>query len=159
MPDNLLSLFPNPDNLLSLEPEELGGVVLEVAPGVMQNGMFSTELLAPLFPLGGNGYPVGRQSEVRLTLAEALSWLTNQGLMMLDPDQPASWYRLTRRGTRLKTRADVEAFRKLNSLGQREGPEEPQLVQADIPLPLRASAHPGGAISPAASEIFHHCRQ
>jgi hypothetical protein len=86
MPDTLLSLFPNPDDLVSLEPEELGAVILEVAAGVMQNDMFSiADLLAPLFPLSGNGYPVKLQSDFRLALAEPLSWLTNQGLVMLDP--------------------------------------------------------------------------
>ncbi len=56
MPDTLLSIFPNPDDLLSLPPEELGGVILEIAPGVMQNGMFNMAgLLAQLFPSIENG--------------------------------------------------------------------------------------------------------
>jgi len=56
MPDTLLSMFPNPDDLLSLPPEELGRVILEIASGVMQNGMFNMAgLLAPLFR------PVGKQ--------------------------------------------------------------------------------------------------
>jgi hypothetical protein len=115
MPNNLLSLYPNPDNLLSLEPEELGGAIIEVAPGVMQNSTFDiASLLAPLFPQVGNAYPRGLHNQVRLALAEALSWLTNQGLVMPDPDSIASWYRLTRRGAQLKTRTDVEAFRKAN---------------------------------------------
>jgi hypothetical protein len=118
VPDTLLSLFLNPNDLLSLEPEELGGVILKVAPGVMQNGVFNIGgLLAPLFPPNGKGYPVGLHNDVRLAIAEALSWLTNQGLVMLDPDQPASWYRPTRRDAQLKTRADIEAFRKLHSRG------------------------------------------
>ena len=41
MPDTLLSMFPNLDDLLSLPPEELGRVILEIASGVMQNGMFT----------------------------------------------------------------------------------------------------------------------
>ena len=124
MPDTLLSTFPNPDDLLSLPPEELGGVILEIALGVIQNGMFNMAgLLAQLFPPIGNGYPVGLRSDVRLAVAEALSWLTNQGLVILDPNQPASWYRLTRLGATLKTRADVNAFRKLGS--RRRLVEEP----------------------------------
>jgi hypothetical protein len=56
MPDTLLSMFPNLDDLLSLPPEELGRVILEIASGVMQNGMFNMAgLLAPLFR------PVGKQ--------------------------------------------------------------------------------------------------
>jgi hypothetical protein len=60
MPDTLLSLFPNPNDLLSLEPEDLGGAILEIAPDVMQNGMFNTDgLLAQLFRPIGNRYPPG----------------------------------------------------------------------------------------------------
>jgi hypothetical protein len=172
MPDTLLSIFPNPDDLLSLPPEELGGVILEIASGVMQNGMFNMAgLLAPLFPPVGNGYPVGLRNEVRLTVAEALSWLTNEGLVMLDPDQPASWYRPTRRGAQLKTRADVDTFRKAEFREHRaEGPEDntnpsepgPDVTlgfeQAETPLPLRASRHPGGATAQAASEVFFQPR-
>jgi Protein of unknown function (Hypoth_ymh) len=45
--------------------------------------------------------------------AEALSWLTAQGLIVIDPEQPGVFqYRLTRRAADLHTRADVEAFRK-----------------------------------------------
>jgi hypothetical protein len=158
MPDTLLSIFSNPDDLLSSQPEDLGGVILEVAPGVMQNGMFNIAgLLTPLFPTIGNGYPVGLQNQVRLAIAEALSWLTNQGLVMLDPDQPASWYRPTRRGAQLKTRADVEAFRKDDF--SRLRPERPQEITppnpsgrdpglsfaTDTPLPLRVQTDPRGA--------------
>jgi hypothetical protein len=143
MPDTLLSLFPKPDDLLSQQPKELGGAILEIAPGVMQNGMFNmASLLAQLFPQIGIGYPSGRE-QVRLAIAEALSWLTNQGLVMLDPDQPASWYRPTRRGATLKTRADVAAFRN-HVLG----------FEAETTLPLRAGSHPGGALLSAAAEVL-----
>jgi len=113
MTQTLLSIFPDRKNLLALEAEELGGVLLEVVPGVMQNGMFTIEsLLAPLYPPGGGGYPLGPRRPVTIAVAEALSWLISQGLLMLDPEQPAAWYCLTRRAQNLRTRADVEAFRK-----------------------------------------------
>jgi hypothetical protein len=146
MSNTLLSLFPNHDDLLSQQPEDLGGAILEIAPGVMQNGMFNTAaLLAQLFPQVGNtGYPRGLHEQVRLAIAEALSWLTNRGLVMLDPDQPASWYRPTRRGATLKTRADVAAFRNQAGLG----------FEADTPLPLRAGSHTGGALLSAAAEVL-----
>ena len=88
-------------------------MILEVAPGVIQNGMFNIHsLLAPLFPVVGTSYPQGMQRPVTLALAEALSWLVSQGLLILDPDQPAQWYRITRRANALRTRSDVEAYRK-----------------------------------------------
>ena len=62
-------------------------MILEIAPGAIQNGMFNTHsLLAPLFPTVGNSYPQGMNRPVRLALAEALSWLVNEGLLVLDPD-------------------------------------------------------------------------
>jgi hypothetical protein len=126
MPDTLPSLFPNPDDLLSVQPEDLGGAILEIAPGVMQNGMFNTaSLLAQLFPQIGTGYPPGLHEQIRLAIAEALSWLMNRGLVMLGPDQPASCYRPTRRGATLKTRADVAALRNQAGLG----------FEADTPFP------------------------
>jgi uncharacterized protein (TIGR02391 family) len=48
-----------------------------------------------------------------LAIAEALSWLVAQGLLVPDPGQPTpGWYVPTRRAVGLTTRADVEAFRK-----------------------------------------------
>jgi hypothetical protein len=164
MPDTLLSIFPKPEDLLALPPEELGGVIHEIAPGIMQNGMFNTAgLLAQLFSPIGNSYPAGVHEQVRLAIAEALSWLTNQGLVMLDPDQLAGWYRPTRRGAELKTRADVEAFRR----GDFPRPERSQdhavpgapgadrnlRFATDTPLPLRSRSHLGGALA-GATQVF-----
>jgi hypothetical protein len=57
--------------------------------------------------------------------AEALSWLVSHGLVMSDPDQPAHWYRLTRRGSKLQTRTGVEAFRRGSAL-------QPELLSASF---------------------------
>jgi hypothetical protein len=113
MVQTLLSIFPNPADLLALEPEELGGVILEVAPGVMQHGIFNDGYLsAQLFPAVGTGYQHNVHRPVELALAEALSWLESQGLIVIDPGQPLKSYVLTRRAKTLRTRADVEAYRK-----------------------------------------------
>lgn len=113
MAQTLLSIFPTPNDLLALESEELGGVILEIAPSVIQNGMFTHEVLArQLFQTSGLTYPIGVRQSVELAIAEALSWLVSQGLLVLDPNQPAKWYVLTRRAKTYRTRADVEAYRK-----------------------------------------------
>jgi hypothetical protein len=58
MTQTLLSIFPNPSDLLALEPEELGGVTLEVAPTITQNGLFTIHgFLAQLFLVVGPSYP------------------------------------------------------------------------------------------------------
>jgi hypothetical protein len=113
MTQSLLSIFPDPDDLLGLDAEELGGVLLEVIPEVSQNEMFTIDSLdSPLFPQIGGGYPYGIRQRVRTAIAEALSWLTSQGLVIRDPDQAAAWHRLTKRARSLRTRADVEAYRR-----------------------------------------------
>ena len=47
---SLLSLFPQPQDLLALTPEDLGGVIVEAVPPLIQNGMFTIDsLLNPLY--------------------------------------------------------------------------------------------------------------
>jgi hypothetical protein len=111
--DHAVSSFPFPNALLALTPEDLGGSIIEVVPQLSQNGMFSiNSLWTPLYQRHDPLYPEETRRPVMLAFAEALSWLTTQGLIVIDPDQSALWYRLTRRAADLRTRADVEAFRK-----------------------------------------------
>ncbi len=115
----LLAIFPDMADLLALEPEELAGVLVEIIPGVSQSAGFTLgDLTAPMFPPQGGGYPPGAQDEIAVALTEALSWLVNQGIVILNPTQPASarWYLLTRRGRALNTRIDLETFRKGSTL-------------------------------------------
>jgi len=100
-----------------MEPEELAGILVEIIPGVSQSAGFLLEdLLNPFFPAQGGGYPQSAQANIVLALAEALSWLKTQGIIVKNPTQPAPWYLLTRRGRTLKTRTDLEAFRKGRAL-------------------------------------------
>jgi hypothetical protein len=114
MTETLLTIFPDPNDLLALEPEDLGDVILELAPGIMQNGMFNAgALYTQFFPtLGSPRYTHNLQTSVRNALAEAISRLVSLGLLFQDPEQPATWYRLTRRAAALKNRTDVQRFRK-----------------------------------------------
>jgi hypothetical protein len=110
----LLSLFPKPDDILALTPEDLGGVIIELMPPLLQNGMFNpAALLAQAYQIVGNSYPPGSKREVELAVAEAISWLVTEGLLVPDPGQPSpGFYVPTRRAQSLKTRTDVEGFRK-----------------------------------------------
>lgn len=110
----LLDILPNTDDLLALEPEELAGILLEVLPGMMQSaGVVFSRIEQDVYPpLGPGGYDRMQSEDVSLVLAEALSWLETQGLVVKNPDQPQhTWYVITRRGRRLRTRADVETYR------------------------------------------------
>lgn len=113
----LLAIFPDMADLLALEPEELAGVLVEIIPGVSQPaGFVVNNFTNPMFPPQGGGYPPGAMDEIAVALAEALSWLVNQGIVIQNPNQPPGRYLLTRRGRALQTRADLEAFRKGRTL-------------------------------------------
>jgi uncharacterized protein (TIGR02391 family) len=114
---NLLEVLPTAELLLALEPEELAGVLIEVIPGGMQNDNFHIgDLTYQVFPPAGNGYPGAVHRKVVLAIAEAVSWLENQGVIIQDPNQPADRYTLTRRGRKLRTRVDVGTFRRAQAL-------------------------------------------
>jgi hypothetical protein len=115
VPQSLLSIFPQAEGLVALTPEDLGGVMIEIAPSLVNhNGLFIVDaFLAPLYPpIDPSPYPRVTKAAVTMALAEAMSWLVTQGLIVMDPGQPTPWYRLTRRAAGLRTRVDVEAFRK-----------------------------------------------
>jgi hypothetical protein len=112
---SLLSIFPNHQDLLALTPEDLAGVIVEMMPPLLQNGLFNpANLTYPLYAGGAqSNYPPNAQRAVELAIAESMSWLVTQGLLIVDPGQPShAFYVPTRRAQSLRTRADVEAFRK-----------------------------------------------
>jgi hypothetical protein len=110
----LLSLFPKPEDVLALTPEDFGGVIIELMPPLLQNGLFNpAALIAQAYQLVGASYPPGSRREIELAVAEAISWLITQGLLVPDPGQPSpGFYVPTRRAQNLKTRSDVDAFRR-----------------------------------------------
>lgn len=95
----------------------MAGVLLEVAPAVMQNGRLNVgDFMAQLFRPIGETYPPGAHRSTELAIAEAMSWLISQGLLVQDPSQPAQWFVLARRAANLRNRADLAAFRKSRML-------------------------------------------
>lgn len=108
----LLELFPDPRHLLALEREELAGILIETLPAPFMIDNLTQQVFTPQ----GNGYGRGVYEEVVLAFAEALSWLETQGIIVRNPTQPAWWYVLTRHGRTLKTRADLETFRRGRAL-------------------------------------------
>jgi uncharacterized protein (TIGR02391 family) len=113
----LLQILPTPEDLLALEPEDLAGVLIEVLPALMQEaGVTYQAIDSALYPphAGGPvpaGYPQSTRDAVGLALAEALSWMETQGLLVRNPGQPGVWYVLTRRGQKLRNRADLQTYR------------------------------------------------
>jgi hypothetical protein len=118
MPRELIDIFPRAEDLLELAPEELAGLIIELR---MQAGgkMFTPEEVVH-FSLqqhpDGRGYTHRHRTPVINAVFEALEWLKSQGLLMRPPEQPNGWLMFTRRGEKLKTRADLEAYRKASIL-------------------------------------------
>jgi hypothetical protein len=72
----LLSLFPKPEDVLALTPEDFGGVIIELMPPLLQNGMFNpASLVAQAYQPVSSPYPVGSMRAVQIAIAEAISWL------------------------------------------------------------------------------------
>lgn len=115
----IADIVPEYDQVQSLHAEELGAILLELWEDASQRedmatiGDFTYHLYAPH---GSSSYPSSRKAELERIIAEAFSWLEREGLIVRDPHQPASFYRRTRRGRKIKTRVDVEAYRKAAAL-------------------------------------------
>src|SRR5437867_13128065 len=56
-------------------------------------------------------YP-GYQEKVNRALLEAWSWLQGEGFLVSDPGPGPDWFFISRRGQRLKSRAEFGAYRK-----------------------------------------------
>src|SRR5262249_17243429 len=62
----LLSFFPKPEDALALTPEDFGGVIIELMPPLLQNGMFNpAALLEQAYQLTGPSYPPGTKKRGR----------------------------------------------------------------------------------------------
>jgi uncharacterized protein (TIGR02391 family) len=59
---------------------------------------------------------VTKQPEVSKALMEAWAWLESAGFLIRDPSQPAPWCFISRRGQRMVSAEDFEAYRKANLL-------------------------------------------
>ncbi|MEO3471968.1 TIGR02391 family protein [Roseomonas sp. CAU 1739] len=104
---------------LALEPEELGGVIIELAQtpedGRLRERFHPQEINQRLAQRTSDAWPRAQRDEVMLAICEALAWLETMGLIIPDPSQISgggTQFRiLTRRGRLLKTRANVAAYR------------------------------------------------
>jgi uncharacterized protein (TIGR02391 family) len=143
---SLSSLVPNATDLLALEVEELAGVLLmhlnsyEGVHGnsVYQNGQISqSNFLNAQTPTGYGQKPEygDHQPQVNRALMEAWSWLESEVFLIRDPTQPAPWFFVSRRGQRLKSREDFEAYRKASLLPK--GQLHPLIASEVYPAFLR----------------------
>lgn len=114
----LVSHIPDVDVLLSLAPEDLARILLQVATGAEQSGMFQTELSLTTMP--GHGmvvtpvpvYPARRMPEVEIAVSEAWQWLRINLLIVpaAGTNGHNGWMMLSRRGRTLV--GDSEGFQR-----------------------------------------------
>jgi hypothetical protein len=148
----LSSLIPTADELLALDLPRLGGILLlhlksyEGLNTVFQNGRLNRDYFIAMLenrnvglgPLPHKEPEYGtKQPDVIRALMEAWNWLEREGMLIHDPQQPAPWFVISRRGEELlKQSARFEQWEKLgvnrvksdleNTGGVREigGPQE-----------------------------------
>jgi hypothetical protein len=112
----LSSFIPNADDFLALDMPTLGKIVLlhlksyEGSNSVFQNGLLNRDYFVGM--LEGRNMGLGplpekqpeygaKQDEVIRAVQEAWDWLEHQGILSRDHNQPAPWFRISRRGEEL----------------------------------------------------------
>jgi hypothetical protein len=114
----LRSIIPDPEVLLSLEVEEFAGVLLmhfnsrgDGGANLHHYNFFNEFRNNPVY-----GNPV-REREVNRAIMEAWDWLLHEGFLAKQRDDSSmAGTFVTRRGQRIKSREDFDAYRKANLL-------------------------------------------
>ena len=113
----LQELIPDPDVLASLEPEELGGLLLQVIASRAPPGITLINYESELFG-HSPAYRREQQANVMTAIREAFAWLESQALIV-SPDSrngQNGWRVASRRGQRLVRVPDWAAYRKASLL-------------------------------------------
>jgi hypothetical protein len=108
--------LPDADSLVALGPEDLGMILLQLVQQERAPRVALSNLEMPLWNAHSPRYPQHKRMPVGRCIAEAWQWLQNEGLLMADLDQPNGWFCLTRKGSGLRSQADIEAYRHGNML-------------------------------------------
>jgi len=73
---------PKPEDVLALTPEDFGGVIIELMPPLLQNGLFNpATLIQQVYQPPNAPYPIGSMRDIQLAVAEAISWLVGEGFL------------------------------------------------------------------------------
>ena len=113
---SLYSLVPDAKALLDLEPEELAGVLMEHFNSLSPSEQ--RELNRDNFGLVHTvqEYPQDQREELSQALMEAWVWLEHEGLLVPKPGAQGEWVVISRRGQQLRTRDQVDSYRRANRL-------------------------------------------
>ena len=113
---SIYSLVPDAKALLNFEPEELAGVLMEhlnSLPPSEQRGLnrYNFGLVHTV-----QEYPQDQREELSQALMEAWVWLEREGLLVPRPGSEGGWMVISRRGRQLRTRDQVDSYRRANCL-------------------------------------------
>lgn len=112
---SIYDIVPDPEVLLALEPEEVAGVVLEYLNGLPENsGQLNRYNFSLPHTVGQ--YPHHLQERLSRVLMEGWMWLEREGLVAPQPGSQGNWVFITRRGQQMKSKADLDAYRRANQL-------------------------------------------
>ena len=124
----LFEMLPDAEQLLTLEPEELAGpllVSLQDTEQILRDSVISYNDMKHTIDRNSHvNYPYGCHENVLFALMEAWQWLEREGfvapiptnLPRNYPSYSVTTYFVTRRGKRIQTSEDLEAYRKANLL-------------------------------------------
>lgn len=115
----IFDMVPDAGGLLALEPEELGGVLLahlNSLPAKERSSLNRYNFLhEPRHTFAD--YPPECQSQIADAFGEAWSWLEREGLLVQRVSAGSSdWFVISRRGSKMTRREDVDAYRRGNLL-------------------------------------------
>jgi len=115
----LFQMLPDAATLLTLEPEELAAALLEHLHSLPANERWSLSRYNFLYDPNStfSEYPKANREPIALAVAEAWAWLEREGLLVRQVGSgSAERFVVSRRGAKMQTRADVDAYRHANLL-------------------------------------------
>lgn len=93
---NLFGIIPDVETLLDLQPEEIGGVILEILNSAPITEIHSANNFLLRSTYGQ--YPNQHHEEIARNLSEGWVWLESEGMLAQAPRQDRGWVFVTRRG-------------------------------------------------------------
>lgn len=106
----LYDILPDANAIMSLEPEELAGLALELLTSTGFNEPSRLHPTSFSSPETLGAFPLEVRDRVALTLAEGWHWLVQEGFIAPKPGDTFGWHFITRRGQKIRNRAELAAY-------------------------------------------------
>jgi uncharacterized protein (TIGR02391 family) len=117
--ETLFSIYPNVNDLLATPPEDLAPILLTLAKGMVQNGMFQpgavddVAIAAPGALHGQPGYGFYSKQQVQGLLSRAWAWIERNDLITSAGGMNGSlgWKMFTPKGEQISSAQDIQRLR------------------------------------------------